>query len=329
MYGVNDPRSVVSERRETDRMLVSSSADVTYYYDSENSMLFILVTNNFGLLYSSNLIITFAGLYFLPKIMYQHFITLRTKFVKELRALYWAVVIICAVLNTTCVTVYFVFTEYDEGAAVVPLFVMIFVEIVSAWIIIGDDCAKMGSSLLCCSNRYVLKAIHTLAFCQVLWFLHRVGCNLLVSIFFIALAPTQTIAALLLIYFTVFCSILYVAYVIYSCTIIECERKKVPSNLKKIFKLILVSLFYLLVITFLIFFTLLYVELAENGLTSSGLGNVILSLVAPTIVFIVTLKIKRELEFYYKPSVLKDQPNNDERAQDRDNKLSVNTPLLN
>ena len=41
----NDPRSVVTERRETDRMLVSSSADATHY-DFENSMLFALVTNN-------------------------------------------------------------------------------------------------------------------------------------------------------------------------------------------------------------------------------------------------------------------------------------------
>ena len=186
---------------------------------------------------------------------------------------------------------------------------MIFVEIVSAWIIIGNDYVKVGSSFFCCSNRCMLKAIHVLAFCQVLWFLHRVGCNLLVSIFFIALAPTQTIAALLLIYFIIFCSILYVAYIIYTCMTVECQRKKATSNLKKIFKLTLVSVFYMLVIAFFIFFTLLYVELSENGLTSSGLGSVILSLVAPTIIFLVTLKIKHEVEFFFKPSKSKDQPN--------------------
>ena len=103
---------------------------------------------------------------------------------------------------------------------------------------------------------------------------------------------------------------------------VECQRRKATSNLKKIF----------IVISFFIFFTLLYVELSENGLTSSGLGSVILSLVAPTIVFLVTLKIKHQVEFYFKPSKSKDQPNDDEQAasaQDCHQKLSVNTPLLN
>ena len=64
-------------------------------------------------------------------------------------------------------------------------------------------------------------------------------------------------------------------------------------------KLFTLFILYLCIVTTLVCLTLLFSELANNGLTSSGLGSVVLSLVAPTVVFIITLKLKHHLEKYF------------------------------
>ena len=166
--------------------------------------------------------------------------------------------------------------------------------LISIWIIIKDF--KVRDSVCCFTNRYVLRAIHTLAICHILWFLHRVGCSLLVAIFFIALAPAQTLAAISLIYFVIFCTILYVAFNIYYINKIRCCTRQ---SCKIGCKLFILFVLYLCILGSLICLTLLFNQLAENGLTSSGLGSVVLSLVAPTIVFIITLKLKHHLEKYF------------------------------
>ena len=50
---------------------------------------------------------------------------------------------------------------------------------------------------------------------------------------------------------------------------------------------------YTCIIGFFVSLTHIFNRLADNGLTSSGLGSVVLSLVAPTIVFIITLQMKQ------------------------------------
>ena len=57
-------------------------------------------------------------------------------------------------------------------------------------------------------------------------------------------------------------------------------------------KLFAVFFAYCGIIGVLICFTLIFNEMVDNGLTSSGLGSVLLSLVAPTIVFMITLSLK-------------------------------------
>lgn len=61
-------------------------------------------------------------------------------------------------------------------------------------------------------------------------------------------------------------------------------------------EIIFISVFCGLVVAFMTFLT---DDLAENGLTSSGLGSIILSLLAPMLVFLVTLKLKQQLKVYF------------------------------
>ena len=52
--------------------------------------------------------------------------------------------------------------------------------------------------ILCISQSKVVKAIQVYAICNILWFAHRVGNCFIVSIYFIAIAPSQTIAVVTL-----------------------------------------------------------------------------------------------------------------------------------
>ena len=89
---------------------------------------------------------------------------------------------------------------------------------------------------------------------------------------------------------------MYVAVNLHYIKEVKCCQK---SSCRLICKLIVFSSLYFLVVIFLVMLTLLFNELGNNGLTSSGLGSVMISLVAPTIVFIITLKLKQQLEIVF------------------------------
>ena len=113
--------------------------------------------------------------------------------INQLDEFYWAAVIVFAALNTFCFGIYYV-SEHSRdtlnllyGWILMP--VIFLLEVIFIWIFIQDF--KIKDSICCCSNRYVLRGIHALAICHILWFLHRVGCSMVVAILFVALAPAQ------------------------------------------------------------------------------------------------------------------------------------------
>ena len=272
------------------------------------------------LFHAVNLIITIFGIYsaskLLEKIASYFKEDSNSMNTNELNAIYWSTVLVCGIINIICLflriwstittkntNLYGSFYINYELVLTMPLVPIIFlIETVSIWIIVKDF--KLRDSVCCFTNRYVLRIIHTFAICHILWFLHNVGCGLLVAIFFIALAPAQTLAAISLIFFVIFCTICYVAFNIYYINKMRCCTKESCKIACKLFTLFIL---YLCIVITLVCLTLLFSELANNGLTSSGLGSVVLSLVAPTIVFIITLRLKHHLEKYFITPKLKDQ----------------------
>ena len=151
------------------------------------------------LLCSMNLIITIVSVYSIPKletwcVSYSKRNMKRLE-MKDLSNLYWAIVIVCAIINIVCIistwnlaSTYTFELFLNIPSAIISLFTFI-IEVVSIWFAVKDFEVTFST---CCSNHYVVRVIHTLAVCQILLFVHRVGCSLLVAIF-IALAPAQTI----------------------------------------------------------------------------------------------------------------------------------------
>ena len=305
------------EKKDTDSMIVSKNYD--FAPEAKNSGFKLI------LLCSMNLIITIVSVYSIPKLLtwcvsYSKGNTNRLT-MKDLSELYWAIVIVCAIINIVCTILTCIETHTNAPLIIIRLVTTTFtfiIELISIWFAVKDFEVTFST---CCSNRYVVRVLHTLAVCQILWFLHRVGCSLLVAIYFIALAPAQTMAAISLMYFVIFWTVMYVTVNLHYIKEVKCCQK---SSCCLICKLFIFSILYFLVVIFLVMLTLLFNELGNNGLTSSGLGSVIISLVAPTIVFIITLKLRKQLEEYFTKNSNEDEGDNENEA----NPANVNTPLL-
>ena len=118
-----------------------------------------------------------------------------------IKSFYWATVIVCGTINISCSVISFHSgdNEFFMEIAIALFFV---VEVVSVWIIVADF--KTSNSRF---GTYVLRAVYTLATCHILWFIHRVTLNLIVAMYYIAVAPVQTLAAITLIYSVILCTI--------------------------------------------------------------------------------------------------------------------------
>ena len=151
---------------------------VLYSNNDANNYRIVLITS----FYALNLAIAIVAIYSSPKLLKQSLFYCKRNSM-ELDSVYWATVLVCAIINIVCTVV----THCELGFGTVlqlPLKFLIFlIEIISIWF---KD-FKIRDSICCFTNRYVLRAIHTLAICHLLWFLHCVG--LLVAIFFIAHLP--------------------------------------------------------------------------------------------------------------------------------------------
>lgn len=267
-----------------------------------------------GLLYTLNFIIAMIGIYYTPRLVQQYSsyfegdpqskngqgLYFKTLAVDELAGkldeLYLAIVLVCGFVDIGCTVVHLTpinisLTSSEFDKKIIPLMIIIFVTEFASVLYQVRGFKLSNTPNHCCRHGLII-LLHTLAICSILWFLRWLGCNLIVAIFFIALAPAQTLAAIALIYSVIASTIMTVTYILY------CLRRLTSRVI--LVEIFPVSVFYFLIVAFLTLLTILFNELAENGLTSSGLGSIILSLVAPTLVFLITLKLKQQLEISFK-----------------------------
>ena len=209
---------------------------------------------------------------------------------------YWATVIVCVAINIPCAVLSFFDIIISLYLLATPLFFVM--EVAAVWVIVQDF--KTSNSKC---GTYVLRAVYTLATCHILWFIHRVTLNLIVALYYIAVAPVQTLAAITLIYSVIFCTIVYVAYNLHCFKLMLSNRHK-NHCCSLSCKLFVIFIMYCGIIGILICLTLIFNEMVDSGLTSSGLGSVLLSLVAPTIVFIITLSLKGHVKKWFKATKL-------------------------
>lgn len=219
----------------------------------------------------------------------------------EFNLLYLVVTIVSAITNVirTFVNIQNLFDHYYPNiiGTYLPLMCSCIVLEVSAIVTWMSIKKFQPCSLRFCrhqiQNRFVLKSIHIFAISQVFLFFHHIGCNLIVAIPYIAVAPAQALAAITFIYSVLISTVLYLYYCFYHSKKITFSRRGCfASTFLPLCRLFVAFLLIGGAILFLTLLTLIFNEFAKHGLSSSGLGSVILSFTPPTLVFILTMKFK-------------------------------------
>ena len=287
-------------RKASDRMLVSYYNLDSDYVDND------LNFNLQVLFYTLNAIISIMCTCSVPNILqwiavYSGKDAILLSQSLEFNLLYLVVTIVSTITNVTrtFVNIQNLFDHYYANiiGTYLPLMcccVVLEVSAIVAWISIKKF---QPCSLMFCGhqiqNSFVLKTIHIFAISQVFLFCHHIGCNLIVAIPYIAVAPAQALAAIIFIYSVLISTVLYLYYCLHHSKKIRCTRRGCfMSTFLPLCRLLVAFLLIGGAIQFLTLLTLIFNEFAKHGLSSSGLGSVILSFTPPTLVFILTMKFK-------------------------------------
>jgi hypothetical protein len=134
--------------------------------------------------------------------------------------------------------------------------------------------------------------LHSVGFCQIIWFAHRLLIDIVISVIFFVIAPAQTIGIITLLLFTLLSAIIFIA---------QLFNIKCHCNCNCLSSLICIIITGTISVTLVVMITLLFITLVDNGLQSSGMGGFILSIVPPIIALLIGVYVNREnLDSFYK-----------------------------
>ena len=166
------------------------------------------------------------------------------------------------------------------------------------------------------------EAMHALALCQIIWFVHRLATDTVLFVIAFVVAPAQALGMVTLLLSAIIDNIDHVTGIglrslYYLCRNCLCHSF-VSSFVKKCQAGCTCNSYYLcnkdilstILCTFLIgtctvclifTVTLLFIALVDNGLQSAGIGGFILSLIPPTAIFVIGLCVNSEfaINFYH------------------------------
>ena len=302
-YARTNINGTQQSKEETDRSSVSDSMRFDYYDDTDQcqshapnfliqpSTTWILVL---GIFYFSNLLVLTSTLLYFRKV----FLWLQGQN-KQIKTLYKASATVLTCINIIALISDLSIIISDIRLSVADAYSVIFPIIV--YIMIP---AKVSQVLLililetpvACFNTHLLnnanqpnsrsqRFAHAFALCQIIWFVHRLINDAIISVIFFVLAPAQTLGIVTLLLATIASAIVFVAILIYNFK--GCNRKMCTF-------MICVTLNGFIICGLLLVITFLFIILVDNGLKSAGMGGIILSLVPPLAVFIIGLIINQK-----------------------------------
>ncbi len=237
---------------------------------------------------SINIIIIICSLYIVYKVENpSNFFWTYIKLIKTGNIVLWrSFAIVCFILNTAYLGfIVITVSEVKDKSFLIGYItnyytyagLFAFIEIIAIHIITKKS---MPQTKLC--SRVLLN----FGICNIIWFFHRVGNCCIVSLYFIAIAPAQTLAAITLCLSSVMMLVVTTAMILHICySGFFIKKKRCITTCKIILLLIL----FTCVVTVIVNFTLIFVDLTQHGLTGSDMGSIILSLIIPILTLIVSL----------------------------------------
>jgi hypothetical protein len=332
-------------REELDRSSVSDGVRFSMYYyyiyggtdycQSHAASVFIQPRNTWalvlGIFYFSNLLVlTSTLLYFRKMFLWLQGQNKQIKTSYKAGATVLTCVNIIALISDLSIIISDIMQNGSDIFLIIILYIMIpaKVSLVLLILILETPVACFNTHLLNNANQMNTRRqrfAHAFAFCQIIWFVHRLIDDTIISIIFFVLAPAQTLGIVTLLLATIASAIAFVAVLIHNFK---------GLNRKMCTFMFCVTLNGVIICGLLLAITLLFIVLANNGLKSAGMGGLILSLVPPLAVFTIGLIINQK---YFKskrsPTVTATpepgrEPNQTTAIQMDDNEGEEGTPLL-
>ena len=233
---------------------------------------------------SLNILIMLIGLYFIQQAFATNTVSNLLESWMEstemMNILFWSTAVVFFVVNLICLIIDI--SMFGDSLAYFIRWPLIWLFICSEICIIHVITYKYRTN-----SNIRSRIVRNYAICNILWFAHRVGNCFIVSIYFIALAPSQTIAAITL------CISAIVMFIIVIAVGVRLSYSKNCITVLKLFGLFITLICALV---FLITFTLIFVDLTQHGLSASDVGSIILSLAIPSLLLLVSFGVKRYLK---------------------------------
>ena len=149
---------------------------------------------------------------------------------------------------------------------------------------------KLTTYLCSISKPLFVRAINSILLSTMMGFFHRLWNMFLVSIYFIAVAPASTLATITLCISVTLIVILAIASISHTCCYSD------SKNCAKILKILLLLLMISSLTSVLVFLTIIFITFTLNGLSATDIGSIILSLTIPSVIFVISLFVKRYVE---------------------------------
>ena len=231
---------------------------------------------------SLNMLIMLIGLYFIQQAFTTNTVSKSLESWLEstemMTILFWSTSVVLFVVNLTCLITDLIILPSGYLINLILIGFFTLSEICSIHLITKKY--RANSNLRS-------RIVHNYAICNILWFAHRVGNCFMVSIYFIAVAPSQTIAVITLCISAIVMFIFVIAFGVRLCY---------SRNCITVLKLLGLAITLIFALVFLISFTLIFVDLTQHGLSASDVGSIILSLAIPSLMLMVSFGVKRYLK---------------------------------
>ena len=127
--------------------------------------------------------------------------------------------------------------------------------------------------------------LHSIGFCQIPWFAHRLVIEVIISVILFVIAPAQTIGIITLLMFTILSAIIFIA---------QLFNIKYHCDWNTLSSFICISITGTISVVLILMIALLFITLVDNGLKSSGMGGFILSIIPPIIALIIGIYVNQE-----------------------------------
>ncbi len=205
--------------------------------------------------------------------------------------LFWSAFSVFLVINLTCFLVELSIFHDSAIYFMLNLPMICFFTLIEiiAITFIGKD-IEVCHRICCISTPCIVRAVHYYALCNMLWFAHRVANCFIVSIYYIAVYPSETISIITLLLSTIIIIIFGITSVVFICSYNN------TNKCVKGFNTIILFIIVICIITTLVLITIIFVDLTLHGLSASQIGSTLLAMAIPSVIFVLGLMIERQDE---------------------------------